>query len=405
MQYVQYTNQGNPPDSNARCMILEELLFHKLLLNQAQLDSVEVTDSQVESEIDRRIRYFIHQIGSQEKLEEHYQKSINQIKEDFRDLIKEQLLTQSMQGKITADVKVTPADVRAYFNTIPTDSLPFISAEVEIGQIVKKPKVNEEAKQIARDEAEELRQRILNGEGFEAIAVMYSDDPGSATNGGDLGFFERGQMVPEFDVVAFRLKGTAVSEVFETQFGFHFMQLITRRGEKVNVRHILIQPKVSQEDMNMAKYFLDSIYHLIMLDSMKFADAAQRFSEDEESRNNGGLILNAQTGSTVFDMESIGQIDPTLFREIENMKPGDIANPAPMKTNDGKQAFRILMLKTMTEPHRANLKDDYQKIQNMALNIKQSQIIGEWIAQKITSTHIRVDEEYIKCEFDQKWKN
>ncbi len=404
-QYLQILAQGYEQDESIKCDLLEELLFQKLLVNQARLDSVEVADEQVEEELDRRLRYFIGQIGSQEKLEAYYKKSIVEIKDDFRELIKDQLLAQQMQYKITGDVKVTPSEVREYFNHIPKDSLPYINAELEIGRIVKKPIISKKEKDEARAKAEELRQRIMEGKAkMETMAKLYSEDPGSAANGGELGFFGRGNMVPEFEAIAFSLQNTKeVSEVFETEYGFHFMQLIERRGEQVNARHILITAKTSEGDLVSSKIFLDSIYDLLEKDSITFTAAAEKFSDEPEGKQNGGIVMNPQTGSTKFEMDQLSSIDPTLFLTVNKMKVGEYSKPILTTSSDGKQAYSIFLLKTRTEPHKANLRDDYQRIQDAASSMKESNLVREWITKKIATTYLKIDDNYTTCDFNNPW--
>lgn len=402
-QYLQMLASGYEPDDDSRCILFEELLYGNLLLHRAKVDSLNVSDGEVEDELSRRLEYFIAQLGSQQKLEEYYEKSILEIKDEFRELIKEQLLSQRMQTQITGDIKVTPGEVRQYFNKIPKDSLPRINAEVELGRIMKRPAVSKEQKATARAKAEELRQRVLDGEGFRALAILYSEDPGSSKNGGDLGFFERGMMVPEFDAVAFRLKEDSVSEVFETNFGFHFMQMMERRGEQINVRHILIRAKTSEADLELARNFLDSIHALILEEKMTFAAAAEKFSDDEESKLNGGMMFNPQTGTSTFDMEQLGSIDQKLFLTVERLKVGEISKATRTQSPDGKEAYNLFYLKSQSEPHIANMKDDYQRIQQAALAEKKNRIIQKWINDKAAKTYIKIDDDFKDCPFSHRW--
>lgn len=404
-QYIQYVKQGEDVDENSRCRMLEEILYQKLLVAQAKKDSVDISESQVESELERRLRYYIAQFGSEENFESFYGKTIDQFKTELRDDIRDLLLAQNIQSKITDKIAVTPAEVKAYFDKIPPDSLPFINAEIEIGQIVKKPPVTAEAKLEAKNKISKLRERVLKGESFSSLAVLYSEDPGSAKNGGEYKNIQRGTFVPEFDAVSFSMKENGISEVFETDYGFHFMQLISRRGEFVDIRHILIAPKVTNDDLVLAKVKLDSIYTLIKIDTLTFEEAAAKYSDDDDSKNSGGLIVNPATGTTKFEMDEIGQLDPSLVFTIDKMQQGDIAKPAVMMTKDAKQAFRILYLKSRTLPHRANLKDDYQKIQNAALEEKKQKAINEWIAKKLQSTYVKLEADYKGCKFDNKWVN
>lgn len=402
-QYLQMLASGYEPNDDSKCILFEELLYGNLLLHRAKVDSLNVSASEVEDELSRRLDYFVAQLGSEQKLEEYYEKSILEIKDEFRELIKEQLLSQRMQAQITGDLKVTPSEVRAYFNEIPKDSLPFINVEVELGRIMRRPAITDEQKKTAKDKLEELRQRVLDGESFRALATLYSEDPGSAKSGGDLGFFKRGMMVPEFDAVAFRLKEDSVSEVIKTDFGYHFIQMLERRGEQINVRHILIRPKTSVEDLELARIFLDSIHQLLEDEKMTFAEAAEQFSDDEESKINGGMMYNPQTGAAVFDMEQLGSIDQKLFLTVENMKEGEISKAVKTQSPDGKESYNLFFLKSQSEPHVANMKDDYQRVQQAALAKKQTEVIQKWINSKAEKTYIRIDEAYKDCPFSHRW--
>jgi peptidyl-prolyl cis-trans isomerase SurA len=400
-QYSQYVAQGMLNGENEKCSIFEELLFQKLLLNQAQVDSIVISDNQIESELDRRLRYFIKQIGSQEKLEEYYNKSIVEIKSEFREAIKDQLLAQNMQQKITEDVKITPNEVKIFFNNIPKDSLPLIPSVVEIGQIVKQPPISTEETKYLKEKLNGFRDRVLKGENFSALAVLYSEDPGSAKKGGELGFFGKGEMFPEFEAASFSLKQNDVSPIIETKAGFHIIQLIERRGELINVKHILLMPKVSPEDLSKAKIALDTIYTSMDKKTISFSDAAVKYSDDP-SKTNKGIMVNPQTGSSKFKPD---ELDPSIFFVIDKLKNGEFSKPVPMKTEDGKQAYRILYLKSKTEPHRANLKDDYDSVQEMALSEKKSKAISSWINTKSAATYINIVDEYKKCTFQNKWIN
>jgi peptidyl-prolyl cis-trans isomerase SurA len=404
-QYLQMLSSGYEPNDDTRCILFEELLYGNLLLHRAKVDSLEVTAGEVEDELTRRLEYFIAQLGSQEKLEEYYEKSILEIKDEFREMIKEQLLSQRMQQQITGDIKVTPAETRAFFNKIPEDSLPYVNTELEIGRIMRRPEITKEQKAAAKAKAEELRQRVIEGESFRALAILYSEDPGSSKKGGDLGFFERGMMVPEFDAVAFRLKEDSVSEVFESSYGFHFMEMLERRGEQINVRHILIRPKTSEADLEKARVFLDSIRGLIINEKMTFAEAADKFSDDEESKMNGGMMFNPMTGAPFFDMDQLGSIDQRLVFTIEKMEPGDISKAVKAQAPDGKESYNLYYLKSRTEPHVANLQDDYQRIQQAALAEKKNKVIEEWINTKAAQTYVRIDESYMDCPFSHRWNS
>jgi peptidyl-prolyl cis-trans isomerase SurA len=399
-QYQQYLLQGGAENPNVKCDILYQMLINKLLLNQAVLDSLEVSDIQVETELDKRMRAFIQQIGSQQKLEERMGKTVLELKAEFRQLIKDQLLTQSMQSKITKDITASPSDVRAYYDKIPKDSLPKIESEYEVQQIVKYVPISDEEKKAVKDKLNSYKQEIMSGKSsFEAKAVLYSQDPGTATKGGELGFFGRGDMQPSFEAAAFKLKPGEISEVIETPFGFHILQLIERRGDQINVRHILLRAKVSQDDVARVENSLDSLAKEIRSGTISFSDAAARFSDDENTKQNGGLMENQQTGATKFQSS---ELDKTLFFEIDKLKIGDVSKPLSTEVNS-KPALRIIMIKTRTSPHIANLKDDYQKIQNVALSEKQNKTLLDWVKKKRESTFVNVIKDYQKCDSIKEW--
>ncbi len=402
-QYLQARMQGMTGGGahDSKCQILEGLLFEKLMLNQAELDSVVVSDLQVEQSLDQRIRYFIGQFGSQEKLEEFYQKSIIEIKNEFRDLVRKQLMVEQVQMNITENVDVTPSEVRSYYKNMPEDSIPLINSEVEIMQIVKMPPVTMEQKKEVKERLRELRNRIVEGESFSTLAILYSEDPGSASKGGELGFYGRGELFPEFEAVAFKLKEGEISDIVETEAGFHIIQLIEKKGEYINVRHILLQTKVSPVALADAKSELDSIANVIRSGEITFAEAVEKFSEDP-GKNSGGLLINPTTGTTKFEMD---QLDPQVSFAIDKLEVGAISNAVPMKTEKNKDAYRILKLKSRTKPHRANLKEDYNRIYKWALEYKQQQKIAEWVNKNAGNAYIRINNRYLDCNFEFEWKS
>jgi len=400
-QYINYRMQGiiKGSSSEVKCSILEDMLFQKLLVAQAEVDSIVVDDAQVNAELDRRIGTFINQFGSQEKLEQYYNKTITEIKSELFNVIKEQLLSQQVQQQIISEVSVTPSEVKSYFRSLPKDSIPQIKTEYVIQQLVKNPPISVEERIRVKEELLELRKRILNGENFSTLAILYSEDPGSAKKGGELGFYGRGQLYPEFEAIAFKLKEGEVSDIVETEAGYHIIQMIERKGDYVNVRHILLIPKVSPADLQKARKELDSIVLLIRNDSISFDDAVVKFS-DGENRNNGGYLINQYTGGTSFEAE---QLDPQVSFVVDKLKVGEISNPVPMKTDKQKDAYRILYLKDKTKPHRANLEDDYPKIQQWALQIKQKKIIDEWVNEKSQNTYIKISDDFNRCSFHYNW--
>ena len=401
-QYMQYIMQGYTSSGGAlRCQIFEELLFAKLLLNQAQIDSVEISDEQVESEMDRRLQYFISQIGSKEKLEEYYNKSILQIKSDLRAVIHDQMLSEQVKRSITSDIRITPSEVKAFYKSIPADSMFTVPSEIEYSQIVKIPKATTEEKDFARAKLDGIRKRILDGADFASMARIYSEDPGSAAKGGELGDFSRGTMYPEFEAAAFALQGNEISPVIETPAGFHILQLIKRKGDYINVRHILIRTKVSPVSMEKTKAFMDSVYQLIASGEMTFEAAAARFSDDD-SKNNGGAAINPATGNRSFNPQ---QLDKNLFFVLDNMNVGEIKPPMIYQRQDGEQAFRIVRLDKRTKPHKASLDTDYDLIQEAALAQKKTKAISKWIQDKTKHTYINiVDPEMKKCKFEYEWE-
>lgn len=400
-QYIQYRMQGVIKDARAtRCQILEDMLFQKLLLNQAELDSVQVTEDQIEQTMDARFRYYIQQFGSQEKLEQFYKKPLLQIKEEFRTLVKEQLMVDEVQQKLTKDIKVTPSEVRAFFNRIPQDSIPTIEMEYQVGQIVKEPIISKEEMDATRERLRILRERIVKGENFAALATLYSEDPGSSRKGGEVGFVSRGQLYPEYEASAFTLKQGEISDIIKSKAGYHIIQMIERRGEMINTRHILLMPKISDEDLSKASALLDSVANLIKENKITFEEAALKFSDDP-GKINGGLMVNPISGNTQF---AANQLDPKIFFVVDKMKVGDISKPMAMMNEEAKQTINLYYLKTRTEPHRANLKDDYSVIQEWALNEKQNKAIGKWIGQKIGTTYFRINEHYASCSFKHDWE-
>lgn len=398
-QYQQIIAQGNEANPNLRCRIIDQLLINKLLLNQALLDSIEVTDSQVEGELDRRIGFMVNQIGSEARLEEYYEKSIPEIRDEFKPLIKEQLLIQMMQGKVTKNITVSPADVRNFFNSIPSDSLPFINAEMEYAQIVINVPVSSAEKARIREKLEGYRKRVLNGEDFATLAILYSQD-GSSKNGGELGFVNRGELVPEFEASAFKLRKGEVSEIVESKFGFHIIQLIERRGEQINVRHILLKPSFGTTEINETFAKADSIYKAIKSDSLSFSEAAQRFSDDGDSRYNGGNVINQKNGTTRFETD---EVDPTVFFQLEKMNTGEVSSPIQSLSAEGNTAFRILYLKTRTKPHKADLSTDYQRIQEATMTEKESKALNDWVKKKKTTTFVQVSEDFKTCDNLSQW--
>ncbi len=322
----------------------------------------------------------------------------------MRPVVKDQLIAQQMQSTIVGNIKVNPAEVKQFYATIPSDSLPTINSEVEVGVIVRNPSVSAEAKAAARKKIEEIRAKIVAGDSkFSTQAILYSEDPGSARNGGLYKGINRGTMVPEFETVAFRLKPGEVSEVFETPYGYHILETISRRGDEYDARHILIAPKVDENDVEGSKNLLDSIYDLISTGKVTFCAAAAKYSDDKDTRNNCGTLSNPAVGSTRFDVEQLGQYDNNLLFMLNKMNVGDVSKPVLFQTQDNKQAYRMVLLKSRSEPHILNLKDDYGYVQTMTISDKQKRIVNDWINKKTKGVYIKIDTEYKNCTFKHNW--
>lgn len=391
--YLNYLSSGNPANSQAKCGILAQLISGKLMVAKAEIDSVEVSEEMVDNNLDRRMQIILSQYGgSEEQLEQYYGKSLDDIKADLRDDVKEQITVETMQNEIIKDLSVTPSEVKKFFTRIPKDSLPYFSTEVQVGQIVKVPKVSVEKKNELKLKLSELRQRVLNGESFEALAKEYSQGP-SAKYGGNLGFAQRGAMAPKFEANALRLKPNEISAPFETEFGIHIVQLLERRGNEYNSRHIILVPDPTEEDLKRTSNTLDSIRHLIVSDSITFQKAAKEFSEDKQTAGSGGFLLDRSGGFNI----SVEDLDPVIFFTIDSMEVGSISHPIKYRQDDGKEAVRILYYKSKIKPHQANLKDDWQKIQSATLNEKKSKILSQWFEKARNDVFISVDEKYEYC--------
>ncbi|MEX2336847.1 MAG: peptidylprolyl isomerase [Fulvivirga sp.] len=392
--YLAYLADGNPANPGAKCRLLAQLISQKLMVAKAEIDSVVVTDEQVANNLDRRMQMILSQYGgSEEQLEEYYGKTIEEFQADIRDQIKEQLVINLMQEEITADIKVRPAEVRNFFNRIPKDSLPYFSTEVEVAQLVKIPTVGEEQLKKATDKLNEIRARIIAGDSFEAMAKEYSQDPGSAKLGGNLGFAKRGMMAPEFEAAALNLEPMEISAPFETQFGVHIVQLIERRGNEYNSRHILLMAEPSEQDMKDAINYLDSLRTKILEDSITFEKAAKEYSDDSYTAGNGGFFMDELGGSR----KPVEKLDPVVFFTIDSMKVGNISKPVKFRTDDGKEAVRVLYYKSRIAPHLANLQDDWQKIQGATLNEKKAKTLNKWFNEAREDVFIKLDEEYDYC--------
>lgn len=400
-QYEQALIDGANYNGDIKCHIFEQMLIQKLMINQAKIDSVMVSDNEVMNQVDSRINYFMQQVGGQDKLEEYFNKPITQIKRDQMEIVRTQMITQRMQGEITKDIKITPSEISRYFNQMNEDSIPFIPAQYEIMQIVLYPTVEQAEIDRVKGRLREFQKQVAEGRDFATLAVLYSDDPGSASRGGDLGWYTKAGFVPEFSAVAFNLQEKGkVSKIVETEFGYHIIQLIDRKGERINCRHILMKPKVSAESKKKAVQFLDTISSMMAKDKVTFEAAAMRFSMDKDSRSNGGLMVNPNNGSAKFQ---INELPADIAKAIQGLKEGEYSKPfMMMDERKGKETYRIVMLKKRHEPHKANMREDYSMLQMMMEEKKRKDVVDNWINQRIKEIYINISPEWQNCDFQYK---
>jgi len=401
--YANYILQGNPENQEVKCYLVQQMLTQKLLTQQAVIDSVTVTDDEVTNEVDRRMRSFIQRAGGQERLEQFLNRSVIQYKDEIRPDVKEQLVAERMRSKITENVGVTPLEVKRYFESIPKDSLPYYNTEVEVGELIAYPKLTKDEKESFRDKAEALRLRIKGGEDFATLARLYSQDPGSAADGGDLGFFDRTVMTKDFTAMAFKLKAGEMSPVFETEFGFHILQVVERRGEQVRARHILIKTEPTNASLNRTKTHIDSIYQHVVDKKYPFATAASLYSDNNDTKFNGGMLLNSENVQSRTTFIPTDKLDPQVFLSIDTMKVGNYSKPEIFTSRDGKQGYRFLYLKSRTEPHQASFDKDFPKIKEIAFEDKLNRRVSEWFEKRRQSTYIKIDPEYQECSGLKMW--
>ena len=392
--YLDILSRGERISGNTKCAVLKDLITTKLLVAKAEIDSVLVDDSQVDQELNSRMALIINQIGSEEEIERYYNKTIAEFKRELFDDIKEQLVARKMRQEVLNEIEVSPEEVKEFYNRIPKDSLPYFSTQVKVSQIVKSPEVGREQKEKVRNELISIRDRILNGESFEILATLYSQDPGSAQNGGNLGFVGRGAFQPEFEAEVFRLKPGEISMPIETQFGYHIIQLIEKRGNLFNSRHILLQPDFSDEDIAKTIQFLDSLKEVAFSDSVTFEELAREYSDDKFTSSFGGYFTDAMGGENVL----VEELDPVIFFTIDTMDVGDISVPFESRTDDGKLAYKLIYYKEKIPPHLGNLESDYQRFRTFSLNKKQNEELNEWFEEAKKEVFIKIDSEYNPCE-------
>lgn len=382
--------------SDFKSELLEQQLIQKLLMAQAQVDSISVTEEEVENALSSQIDYFISNIGSQERLEKYFGKSLQEIKDDMRSPMREKLITEQMQQKIVEKIRTTPSEIRNYFKKIPKDSLPDMPDRFELQQIVLQPNISDAEKERVRERLREFRDKILKGEeSFNTLAVFYSEDKESATRGGELGYYSRNSLDPAFAEAAFNLKPGKISKIVESEFGFHIIQLIDRQGDKINVRHILLQPKVSEEEKEEALHRLDTIRQYITDGKMTFEEAAYYFSSDKKTRNNGGLFADPMTSEARI---ARADIPAEMAREVNRLKTGEISEPF-ISWTQGKEEYKIVKVKAFYPKHKANLDDDWQNFELQLTREKQMEKLEKWIKEKQSTTYIHIDENYRNAKF------
>jgi peptidyl-prolyl cis-trans isomerase SurA len=402
-QAMEMQARGITSEGDMKCEILEQLLEQKLLLAEAELDTtIIVTDKQINQNMDRRLQYFVENIGSEKEVEAYFKKSITQLKSDMGEAIKEQLKTEQMQGKITEKVSSTPSEVRNYFRQLPKDQVPEVGSQLEYAQITVLPVITEKEDLEVKAKLREFKRRVEGGESFSALAIMYSEDPGSARNGGEMDYVGRAMLDPAFATEAFNLKVNQISKVVKSEFGYHIIQLIDRKGERIKCRHILIRPKIDPAELSRAKERIDSIADFVRKGTMSWDQAAYMYSSDKNSRNNKGLVTSQQTGSTKF---SLNELDPDVSKVIAAMNIGEISNPFLSLDDKQRQVYKIVKLLSKSKAHPANLQEDYQFMSEIFLNKKKEDIYRAWIAKQQAKTYIHIDDTFANCNFKLKsWK-
>ncbi len=391
--------EGQQIAGDPYCVIPEQIAIQKLFLHQAELDSVEASESSVHTQVEMRLNYYLSQIGSKEKMEEYFRKTMAEMREEMTIQVRNQMIIQQMQMKLTEHIKSTPAEIRRYYLALPPDSIPTIPAQVEVQMIAVEPAVPREEVERVKTRLREFTERVNKGEAdFSMLARLYSEDTESAKRGGELGFVGRGQLVPEFAEVAFNLiDPKKVSRIVETEYGYHIIQLIEKKGERINCRHILLKPRISADDKVKAVNRLDSVANLVRTGKMTFEQAVIKFSEDKNTVMNGGLMTNENTNATKFEYQ---ELPPEVARQIYSMKVGEISNPFTMiDQRKNKETCVIVRLKSRTDVHKANLTDDYQVIREMYENEMKGKFIDEWIRKKQKDTYVSIDPEWQGCDF------
>lgn len=394
--------EGRKFDGDPYCIIPEQLAVQKLFLHQAAIDSIEVSEQEVIGQVERRTNWLIEQVGgSKEKLEEYYNKTSTQIREMLRENIRDGLTVQKMQQHIVGEIKITPAEVRRYFKDLPQDSIPFVPTQVEVQIVTLEPKIPLEEVERVKKTLRDYTDGINSGKmSFATYARFYSEDPGTARRGGELGFMGKGELVPEYANVAFNLQDpNKVSKIVETEFGFHIIQLIEKRGDRINTRHILLKPKVEEKDLEAALVRLDSIADDIRNQKFTFDDAATYISQDKDTKNNHGLMANKNTGTARFEMQDLAQVSQEVAKMVENMNVGEISRAFTMINDKGKEVCAIVKLKSRINEHKATISEDYQRLKAIVMEKRSEDKLEKWIKEKQKHTYVRINEKWQKCDF------
>lgn len=402
-QYLNLQQDRTPLDGNPYCVIPEQMAIDKLFLHQARIDTVEIQDSQVAREVDARINYFIANLGSKEKVEEYFHKPMPVLREKLSEMVRDQNSIQQVQYNLTKKVKATPAEVRKFYNTIPKDSLPYVPKQVEVQIITINPVIPQQEIDEVKSRLRDYAQRITNGESeFSTMAILYSEDPGTAVYGGETGFMSKSTLLPEYATAAFNLNDTKkVSNIVETDDGFHIIQLIEKRGDRINTRHILLRPKVADKDLTDAITRLDSVRTDIVNGKFTFEQSALYLSQDKDSRNNNGIMLNEETHSNRFEM---AQLPSEVGKLVDKMEVGEISKPFVMvNPKTRRDQVAIVKLFKRIDGHKADLAEDYQTLKSIYENRKKAEIVENWVKEKQRTTYVYIDENWRNCEFKYQW--
>ena len=402
-QRLYMLNEGQRFDGDPYCVIPEQLAIQKLYLNQAKIDSITANENQVIQSVDQWMNMAVNQMGSREKLEEYMGKKFSQIKEERKETVREQQIVQQMQQKLIGEIKLTHAEIRKYFNQLPQDSLPTIPTTVEVQIVTMEPKIPFEETDAIKARLRDFTEQVNTGKmEFSTLARLYSEDPGSSVRGGELGFMSKTQLLPEFANVAFNLKDPKrVSQIVQTEYGYHIIQLIEKRGDRINCRHILLKPKVSDKELTEATTRMDSLYNDLQAEKFSFDEAATFVSADKDTRNNKGLMVNqnyesSNYGTPKFEMQELPQ---EIGKVVYQMEVGDISKPFTMLTDKQKEVVAIVKLKARVNGHKANLADDFQAMKQLVESRKREELLNDWIRKKQKTTYVRISEGWRNCDF------